>query len=116
MISVIIVDFNTIHKTIDYIKRFRQNVFFPEKYHFIIVDNFAVNNHSFEEIKKCVMPVFVHESKDGTIWKIELEGMKFLYCRAKGNLGFARGNNFGVKVSKEIYKDNYYLFSNNDII
>ena len=37
------------------------------------------------------------------------------YVHAPSNLGFARGNNLGVKHANELYDPEYYLFSNTDI-
>jgi Predicted glycosyltransferases len=38
-----------------------------------------------------------------------------IFVQAKENLGYARGNNLGAKVSNALFNDKYYIFSNNDL-
>lgn len=117
MISVIIIDFNTIQKTINYIKKFYKEVYNPEKYHFIIVDNYIKNDFSkLEEYDILKNATLIGTIEDNLVYQIVLSIGVILYCKATDNLGFAKGNNLGVKISNYFYKDSYYIFSNNDLI
>lgn len=93
MVSMIIVDYKSMDKTIEYIKECAWNI--EGLNHFVIVDN--ASETSFEPRRTAV------EGKD-------------VYIVSSGeNGGYAKGNNFGAKVAKEIWNDDYYIFSNNDL-
>jgi GT2 family glycosyltransferase len=91
-ISVIIVEYNTVKRTIQYIQDLRQS---SDKagLSFVVVDN-AAENHEAD----------FRDMPDTT------------YVHAGENLGFARGNNLGVKIADRKYHPDYYLFSNSDIL
>ncbi len=93
MVSMIIVDYKSMDKTIEYIKDCAWNI--EGLNHFIIVDN--ASETPFKPRKTTV------------------EG-KEVYVVASGeNGGYAKGNNLGAKTAKEIWNDEYYIFSNNDL-
>ncbi len=93
MVSMIIVDYKSMDKTIEYIKECVWNIEGLD--HFVIVDN--ASDIAFEPRKTVV------------------EG-KEVYIVASGeNGGYAKGNNLGAKTAKSIWNDDYYIFSNNDL-
>jgi len=93
MVSMIIVDYKSMDKTIKYIKECASNIQGLD--HFVIVDN-----ASDVPIKPRKMVV---EKKE-------------VYLVSSGeNGGYAKGNNLGAKTAKEIFNDDYYIFSNNDL-
>ncbi len=93
MVSMIIVDYKSMDKTIEYIKECAWNI--EGLNHFVIVDN--ASETPFKPRKTDV---------DG----------KDVYIVSSGeNGGYAKGNNLGAKVAKEIWNDDYYIFSNNDL-
>lgn len=114
MYSVIIVDYKSMNKTIDYIERFREQSINNELNHYIVVDNspqkqcdiFCGNGYVDKkhiEIDEDVIYVFVKNDE------------KIYYCFANDNLGYAKGNNLGAKISRALFRDEYYIFSNNDL-
>lgn len=93
MVSMIIVDYKSMDKTFEYIKQCIDNIAGLE--HFVIVDN-----ASDAPIEPKVVQV---ASKD-------------VYIVSSGeNGGYAKGNNLGARTARELWNDEYYIFSNNDL-
>jgi GT2 family glycosyltransferase len=93
MISMIIVDYKSMDKTIKYIKECASSIQGLD--HFVVVDN--ASDVPIEPRKMVV------EKKE-------------VYLISSGeNGGYAKGNNLGAKTAKEIFNDDYYIFSNNDL-
>jgi len=91
MVSMIIVDYKSMDKTIEYIKECVWNIEGLD--HFVIVDN--ASDIPFGPRKTVV------------------EG-KEVYIVASGeNGGYAKGNNLGAKIAKSRSNDDYYNFSKN---
>lgn len=114
MVSVIIVDYKTTEKTCEYITHFTSMVDEDSGYHFIVVDNsetldksnFILNNYRIEK-KLNIFDKEAYILKNGN--------HTICYVIANSNLGFAKGNNLGVKIANEIYNDEFYIISNNDL-
>lgn len=86
--SIITVNFNQPQVTFDFLKSVKENTS-AEKVEVILVDNGSKEN--FEEDYKAIYPELV-------------------FIRSEQNLGFAGGNNLGIKVAK----GDYLLLLNND--
>lgn len=118
MVSLIIVDYKTIPKTLEYIKACYEWIEDKELIHAIIVDNCENINTGLrfmEEIcQNAPIEVKVEEIQK-PVYEYVFEGKKLLYVCAGENLGYARGNNMGALVADKYYEDLYYLFSNNDL-
>ena len=116
MYTLIIVDYNSIEKTIEYIRKCRENLDSKEVSHIVIVENGDKGDlvvslcQAFGEYRTQMCPnvgkaVFVFQSGDHEI----------VYCDSGANLGFAKGNNLGVRISVDLWDDRYYIFSNTDL-
>lgn len=93
MVSMIIVDYKSLDKTIEYIKDCAWNI--EGLNHFIIVDN--ASETPFKPRKTTV------------------EGKEVYVVSSGENGGYAKGNNLGAKTARDIWNDDYYIFSNNDL-
>lgn len=93
MVSMIIVDYKSMDKTFEYIKQCIDKI--DGLTHFVIVDN--ASDTPFEP-------------------KVTKVGDTEVYIVSSGeNGGYAKGNNLGARTAKEIWNDEYYIFSNNDL-
>ena len=114
MYTMIVIDFNSMNKTIRYVEEFRKQCNNHDLIHFMIVDNSPKEqNADFlkleYELKKII---------EIDLYKINIyikRNCKIYYCYANENLGYAKGNNLGARLSKIIWNDSYYIFSNNDL-
>ena len=115
MLSVIIVDFRSIDRTIDYIRELETKICVSSKIHVIIVDMYSEMDssvaklvHRFGEKKTSLLGKKIFQFSD--------DNADVVYVFGGGNLGYARGNNLGVRIGECLFNDDYLLISNNDII
>ncbi len=119
MVSLIIVDYRTITKTLHYMKECNKSFITSYDIHVIIVDNnvneqvgltfISDTEHAkIRTLTNSALPVPVYEC-------ICEDGSRITYVAARANIGYAKGNNLGAKVAKILFRDTYYLFSNNDL-
>ncbi len=119
MVSLIIVDYRTIAKTLNYIEECRKAFIGDYDMHVIIVDNYENEREGLTSIAhtwhtqirklpiaEMAVPVYECICEDGNI---------ITYVAARENLGYAKGNNLGAKAARLLFQDHYYLFSNNDL-
>ena len=90
---MIIVDYKSMDKTFEYIKHCIDKI--ADLEHFVIVDNASDKPFGPKAVQVADKEVFVVSSGE--------------------NSGYAKGNNLGAKAAKEIWNDDYYIFSNNDL-
>lgn len=117
MYTIIVVDFNTIEKTIDFLLHCEKRLMQEDVFRAIIVDNGTRNdtmnvvNSLFGKGKRlanlCNREAYLYEND---------KQRKIVLCLAKENLGYAKGNNLGVKIAKEVFGTPYYLVCNNDLL
>ena len=117
MLSLIIVDYNSIKQTINYINNFLDKFIIEEDLNIVIVDN-SLDENGLEYIKTLQLEeINIDKSlllgKDGAVFLYR--NTKLAVIAAKENLGYAKGNNLGAKASDNLFNDKYYLFSNNDL-
>lgn len=93
MVSMIIVDYKSMDKTYEYIAACAQNIRGID--HYVIVDN-----ASDIPIAPCVS---------------DFDGNEVCIVSDGTNSGYAKGNNLGAKTAADLWKDDYYIFSNNDL-
>lgn len=116
MLSVIIVDYRSINKTIEYIKELHESIVDVQKIHFVIVDNaYEVDTPAkiekltgvkyYRRTTKAGIPVYIYSLNDYLI----------IYCTSQENLGYAKGNNLGAFVAEDLFQDEILLISNNDL-
>ena len=105
-ITVIIVEYNTPDRTARYICDLSR-VSDCQDLSFVVVDNYCERDN--ESRLWNSLHAYTESSED----KTDIRAISYIH--APSNLGFARGNNLGVKKANEQYDPKYYLFSNSDI-
>ena len=112
MFSLIIVDYNSISKTLKYIDHCIEK-FYGQEFNIIIVDN-SYTDETLESILECsLIKETIYEQKK--IYIYEYREHNLVLVKSNENLGYAKGNNLGAKVSNYFYKEDYLIFSNNDL-
>ena len=107
MLAIIIVNYKNEIKTIEYVK----NELIKVKVENIII---IVNNES-STITNNILKNSLNAELITDLSKTPSKNKKIFILANTENLGFARGNNFGVEFSLKYYNILYFLFSNNDI-
>lgn len=93
LVSIVLVNFNGYSDTVECVKSIKSITY--ENYKIVVVDNGSTNRDD--------------------------EAIAFLkkntfYVQSNKNLGFAGGNNLGIKFSTDKFSPDYYLLLNNDTI
>lgn len=115
MCSILLVDYNSIDKTLDYIDICIDKIKYHKGYNFIINDNSPIHSLSKLEKKLGQFVVKLSESTGLQTYHFNYKGKDIIYCFANSNLGFAQGNNNCMRICEEFFHSKYYLISNNDI-
>lgn len=118
MVSLIIVDYNSIEKTLKFIDDFLSNVNDQTVFCPVIIDNYEKHNS---------IDILISKYGNHITHRLEIYGStklvdvffdgtkKIIYYYAGNNLGYAKGNNIGVEISNQLIQSKYYLISNNDL-
>lgn len=117
MYSLIVVDYNSLEKTIEYIQLCWK--FLGEKgaAHVVIVENGTPSNplellaDNFGETE-----LLRSLEIEQPVYSFEKGNQQVLYCNSGANLGYAKGNNLGVIIASKIWSDPFYIISNNDLV
>ncbi|WP_027209450.1 glycosyltransferase family 2 protein [Butyrivibrio hungatei] len=123
MLSVIVVDYNSIEKTLKYIRDISKKLIVDGDIHYIIVDNHSdvenlCENHKYSHCfsgKEKLTHKKSDEFEGKRVSRYSFGGKSLTYISAGENLGYAKGNNLGMRLSEKLFGDEYYLVSNNDI-
>ena len=119
MVTLIIVDYNTIEKTIEYLSENLSRFAAEDALHVVIVDNASDSVKNRELLQKLTghsLALCTPAVKGRSVYKGTYQDQEYLYVAAEENLGYAKGNNLGAAAAKAYYpEDAYYLFSNNDL-
>lgn len=135
MLPIIIVEFNSYNRTIQYIKDFLIKVQSSLKPVFIIVDNstddknysmlqneilrlFFIEDAAYDKliINKSALSPYV-SSLNFYACEYDHQDFKVVLCRSNKNFGYGTSNNIGVKLSRFLFPDvKYAILSNNDIL
>lgn len=121
MVTLVIVDYNSFNKTINYINHINEK-FEGEKINFIVVDNSPDNiefyeflrNRKYKEVIIKNIGTYGKYIKD--IAHIECNNYNLILVKSTENLGYAKGNNLGAIISKYFFDTKYLIFSNNDLV
>lgn len=114
-LSVIVVDFKSLTKTLTYIKHLQDNLIAYEAVHFIVVDNDPqATIMQYELIFGSVARMQI--ISDFECYSYKLQEFDLVVVMTKKNNGYARGNNIGVHISETLYNDSIFLVSNNDLL
>lgn len=118
--AVIIVDYGTIGRTLQYIEDFLQATA-HEKHHleFVIIDNWDKADFKERQEHNGFQNIFLSYSgwhnRLINAYKNKLRNSNVWLLSANQNLGYAKANNLGALFSKDILSAKYIIFSNNDI-
>lgn len=117
MYSLIIVDYNSIKNTIQYVLSCKENLGVRGAQHVVILQNGAFEgtleelNCFFGDYEVCKV-----EGVEQTLYKFRNDFQEIYYCHSGANLGYAKGNNLAISIASRIWSDPYYIVSNNDIV
>ena len=119
MFSVIIVDYKTADRTVKFIEELLLHSKNSGRLNFIIVDN-SGNQETFEYINntyrlgdELIFKGFHGETFP--FYQFEKENYTITFLKTNQNLGYAKGNNAGALLAKELFHDPYLVFANNDL-
>lgn len=96
-IVFVVLNFNVVEITIDCINSIKKNID-TTKYRIILVDN-ASSNQSGEKLQQFF-----------------LNDKHVVFVKSNRNIGFARGNNLGIKLAKKKYPAKFICCLNNDTL
>lgn len=115
MYSLIVVDYNSIEATLGYIRRAWEAMGEKGAGHVVIVQNgedcLQILCDHYGAYSSCR-----YEGISQELYRFQKDGQDIYYCHSGENLGYARGNNLGGKIARQIWGDPYYLISNNDLV
>lgn len=114
MFSLLLVDYNTLGKTVEYWHHCRRML--PEgSRHTVIVENGSSGSDLalLEAVYGQGKTLFLDEIP---LLRFEKEDWTVVYCRSGENLGYARGNNLAAQIACAFWNDAFLIVSNNDLI
>lgn len=106
-LAVVLVDYKTTERTVAYVREELAKVKCPMR--IVIVDN-----ASSTEARAMLTQELGAVSVDAAEPKADAQA-RIVVADAGGNLGFARGNNLGAEIARQLWQPDFLLFSNNDI-
>lgn len=113
MVTVVIVDYKTPQESFQYIDRFIHAVETHETIHYVIVDNSgdeAIQRFCIEQ--SISMSDFPYKE---SAYLVSIAGTDVYVVDTHCNLGYAKGNNYGVQFAVDNWNDSRIIISNNDI-
>ena len=114
MISLIVVDYNSIIKTCDYIEHFYSKIIDKKNsFSYIIIDNYKFD--SVEFLKNRYSYSHISTLDNYNVYFFNSNFGQLCYCFSNENLGYAKGNNLGTRIANYYYHSDYYIISNNDL-
>lgn len=117
MYTLILVDYNSIDATTEYIARCWEALGETGASHVVIVEN-GSNEGIPEKLSalygNCTMGQLT--GIEQTVCRFRTENQDICYCYSGENMGYARGNNLGAKIAKALWEDPFYIISNNDLV
>lgn len=115
MYSLIIVDYNSINATTEYIKSCKDALGVEGGSHVVIVQN---GQDVLEQLKArygepmlCSLPKIAQ-----LVYRFHKGQQDICYCCSGENMGYAKGNNLGVRIAQAVWNDPHYIISNNDLV
>lgn len=116
MYSLIIVDYNSIGKTVEYVDRCLEAMGSQGACHVVILQN-GDPGPDREALSarygKATEQLSAATNKELLVF--ESNGQTVVYCSAGENLGYGKGNNLAARIAAELWDDPYYIVSNNDL-
>lgn len=119
VLTVIVVEYKTPQKTVQYIKKLSEVLVTDECIHFVIVDNSVSTKNTdriLDELYKIGFPCNASETNSDFYISHEYGNKQILVIQNKTNSGYAKGNNLGVRSAMNVWGTlGTILISNNDI-
>lgn len=117
MCSIIVVDYRSIEKTLEYVQHAKEQIENIEDLHIVIVDN-AEDSDALDILqeKYDIKKKIYCEAIEDCVYIFDVSRGDIVYYSSGKNLGYAIGNNIGTQIADELYADSYYLISNNDLV
>ena len=121
MVSVIIVDYKTASRCVQYISDFCDSSDIKDV-SFVVVDNTKEPENGHVLIKGLISKGYTTKGSinikcDNLRYQAILSkgGTNVIYVSKGENLGFARANNLGAMIAHQMFSPEFFLFSNSDI-
>lgn len=114
MFSLVVVDYKSLGKSIDFVEKFLSQVKDRDIISPIVVDN-SPKTQTDEFVKSGYVICGKVNVNERQVELYQKDYYKIAYCFAGENMGYAKGNNLGTIISDEIFDNPYYVISNNDI-
>ncbi|MBO5317371.1 MAG: glycosyltransferase family 2 protein [Oscillospiraceae bacterium] len=116
MYALILVDYNSLDSTIAYIERYQKAIQKSASSHILIVETGDAKD-AVERLTQTYGAPETIQLKGITqpLYCFQWEDYQIVYCPAGENLGYAKGNNLGTAIARELWADPYYIISNNDL-
>lgn len=112
MVVFVLVEYKNARKTISYIKHLNEKL--NESAAIAIVDN-SFDFENTKEISNAFYLVTEKEIGNCKYLQLKYDKLSIFLFKMNSNLGYARGNNFGIKTISEILNPEFLIVSNNDI-
>ena len=114
MFALIVVDFCSLDRTINYIEHVKESIEHSGKFYAVIVDN-SPEMKDISLMKNRFGNYITERVCNKKVFVFSCEEREIVYCYSGENLGYAKGNNLGTKIVDEKWGLDFYLISNNDI-
>lgn len=117
MFTLIVVDYNSLDTTIEYVHMCRNSLGLQGAGHVVIVEN-GTQDGTFEKLEAAFSQPEILEisTVEQPVYLYKTEDQQIIYCHSGDNLGYAKGNNLGAIIADSIWNDPYYIISNNDLV
>ncbi len=110
MVSVIILNYKSYKSTFEYVVHIKDKI--DGELSFVVVDN-SDDYKEWDDLVSCFCREYeVHSKNESHL----LLNQNILLLKATGNLGYAKGNNLGVRAAIEEFHPEQVLVSNTDIV
>lgn len=114
--TVVIVDYGTLPRTLQYIQDFVNKCDDADKASFVIIDNYNKNDRVQRRNSiGCTEKSSLYSGWHGNELPVYNIRENTFLIATEHNLGYAKANNIGALFSNDIIHSKYVLFSNNDI-
>lgn len=117
MYTLILVDYNSIDDTTEYIRRCWDAMGEKGAAHVVIVEN-GSNEGVPEKLEHLYGPgtACAVEGVSQAVYCYQSSNQQILYCHSGENMGYAKGNNLGAEIARVVWNDPFYIISNNDLV
>ena len=112
MNAIILTDYKNVGRTMDMCVKFNAKI--NDEMAYIIVDNSA-EEFGRKHLENNSIPYTSGSFGEKKVYTFNYDGIDFVMIDNNANAGYARGNNVGAAYAREVFKSEYYIFSNSDL-